>query len=96
MIDPLTMIFPGRFVDIANELNGFIGYSFQNLEKLLPDWFSAFISPLKHRGGNPSRLSNGDLELIEVLKRQKPFITHAEVMDCLYDCGDLPFGTLLQ
>ena len=48
------------------------------------------LSPLKHRGGNPSRLSNGDLQLIEVLKRQKPSITHAEVMDCLYDCGDLP------
>ena len=36
--DPLTMIFSGRFVDIANELN--VGYSFENLEKLPRDWFS--------------------------------------------------------
>ena len=88
--DPLTMIFPGRFVDIANELN----VSLATVSKIWKNYCeTGSLSPLKHRGGNPSRLSNGDLELIEVLKRQKPSITHAEVMDCLHDCGDLPFGT---
>ena len=88
------MIFPGRFVDIANELN----VSSATVSKIWKSYCQtgSQLSPLKHRGGNPSRLSNGDLQLIEVLKRQKPSITHAEVMDCLYDCGDLPFGTLLQ
>ena len=86
------MIFPGRFVDIANELNvSSATCSFQNLEKLLPDWFSA--QPIEAQRRKSQSFIYGDLELIEVLKRQKPSITHAEVMDCLYDCGDLPFGT---
>ncbi|XP_068704531.1 uncharacterized protein [Montipora foliosa] len=88
--DPLTMIFPGRFVDIANELN----VSLATVSKISKNYSkTGSLSPLKHRGGNPSHLSNGDLELIEVLKRQKPSITHAEVMDCFYDCGKIPFGT---
>ena len=88
--DPLTMIFPGRFVDIANELN----VSSATVSEICKHYCETdSLSPLKHRGGKPSRLSNGDLELIEVLKRQKPSITYAEVMDCLYDCGDLPYRT---
>ena len=37
--DPLTMIFPGRFVDIANELNVSSATVSKIWKKLLRDWF---------------------------------------------------------
>ena len=61
--DSLTMIFPGRFVDIANELN----VSSATVSKIWKNYReTGSLSPLKHRGGNPSRLSNGDLELLTI------------------------------
>ena len=64
-------------MDIANELN----VSSATVSKIWKNYCeTGSLSPLKHRGGNPSHLSIGDLELIEVLKRQKPSITRAEVM----------------
>ena len=57
------MIFPGRFVDIANELN----VSSATVSKIWKNYReTGSLSPLKHRGGNPSRLSNGDLELLTI------------------------------
>ena len=83
------MIYPGRYVDIANELK----VSSAVVAKIWKNYCeSGTLSPIKHGEGNPSRLSEGDLQLIEVLKRQKPSISYAEVLDCLYDCGDLPHG----
>ena len=67
--DPLTMIYPGRYVDIANELK----VSSAVVAKIWKNYCeSGTLSPIKHGEGNPSRLSEGDLQLIEVLKRQKP------------------------
>ena len=88
------MIFPGRFVDIANELN----VSSATVSKIWKSYYQtgSQLSPFEAQRRKSYSFIYGDLELIEVLKRQKPSITHAEVMDCLYDCGDLPFGTLLQ
>ena len=54
--DPLTMIFPGRFVDIANELN----VSSATVSKIWKNYCeTGSLSPLKHRGGNLSRLLLG-------------------------------------
>jgi hypothetical protein len=35
---------------------------------------------------------HGNLELIEVLKRQKPSITYSEIEDTLLEIGNLPLG----
>ena len=48
------------------------------------------LSPLKHGGGNKSGFSDGDLKLIEVLKRNKPTISYSEVENILIEVGDLP------
>ena len=42
-------------------------------------------------GGDIS-LSDGDLQLIEVLKRGKPSTTYSELTQCLYKFGELPEG----
>ena len=52
------------------------------------------ISPKKNTGGNPSHLSQGDLQYIEFLKQQRPSITYDEIIQQLYEFGDLPYGTI--
>ena len=39
-------------------------------------------------GGNKSGLSEGDLQLIEVVKRHKPSTTYAELADILLEVGE--------
>ena len=64
--DTLTMIFPCRFVDIGNGLN----VSSATVSKIWKNHCkTGSLSPFKHRGGNPSHLSNGDLELIGPLTK---------------------------
>lgn len=63
--DPLTMTFPGRFVDIANELN----VSLAAVSKIWKHYCkTGTLSPLKHRGRNPSHLSNGHLNSLKSSK----------------------------
>ena len=52
------------------------------------------ISPNRNYRGRPCHLSYGDLCLIETLKREKPTISYDEVLQHLYEFGDLPFGTV--
>ena len=51
------------------------------------------LSPLKHGGRNKSGLSDGDLQLIEVLKRNKPSISYSEIENIFIEVGDLPLGS---
>lgn len=48
------------------------------------------FSPNKNFVGRPSHLSYGDLCFIEALKREKPTISYDEIMEKLYEFGDLP------
>ena len=85
----VTGYFPGRFVDIANELN----LSSAVVSKIWKQFYETnSLSPLKHGGGNKSGLSDGDLHLIEVIKRQRPSISYSELEDILFEVGDLPCG----
>ena len=67
--------FPARYVDITNELN----LSPQGVSKILKQFVEMkSLSLLKHGGGSKSSLS-GDLQLIEVLKRNKPLISYSKI-----------------
>ena len=82
--------FPAGYVDITNELN----LSPQVVSKIWKQFAQMkSLSPLKHGGGNKSGLSDGDLQLIEVLKRNKPSISYSEIENILIEVGDLPLGS---
>jgi len=52
------------------------------------------IDPKKNiRGGNPSSLSQGDLELIEALKNERPTCSLKEIHEKLEEFGNIPNGT---
>ena len=44
----------------------------------------------------PSNLSYGDLCMIEALKREKPSVSYEEILEKLYEFGDLPYGTVFK
>ena len=52
------------------------------------------LSPKTNFRGRPSNLSYGDLCLIEALKRDKLSISYEEILEKLYEFGDLPYGTV--
>jgi transposase len=52
------------------------------------------ISPKKNRGGNPSHLSQGDLQYDKFFKKQRPSISYNEIIEQLNEFGDLPYGTM--
>lgn len=85
-----TGIFPGKYTDIARSL-GLSSTVVSNFWKRYCQEGS--ISPKKNTGGNPSHLSQGDLQYVEFLKQQKPSITYDEIIQQLYEFGDLPYGT---
>ena len=88
--NPETGFFPGKFVDIARPL----GVSSAVVSKIWKRyWQDKTISPKPNTGGNPSHLSEGDLHYIEFLKRQRPSISYNEILQQLYEFGDLPYGT---
>ena len=86
-----TGIFPGKYIDIARSL-GVSSAVVSNIWKRYCQ--DGSISPKKNTGGNPSHLSQGDLPYIEFLKQQKPSITYDEIIQQLYEFGDLPYGTI--
>ena len=88
--DPESGNFPGKFVNIARSL-GITSAAVSQIWKRYCTEGS--IDPLPHSGGKPSHLSEGDLQYIEFLKRQRPSITYKEIMQNLYEFGDLPYGT---
>ena len=88
--NPETGVFPGRFIDIARPL----GVSSAVVSKIWKRyWQDKTVDPKPNTGGNPSHLSDGDLHYIEFLKQQKPSITYNEILQKLYEFGDLPHGT---
>ena len=86
--DKTTGSFPGKFIDIANEFK----VSTSTVSKIWRQYCESNVLDPMHGGGNRRSLSDGDLQFIEVLKRQRPSITYSEILDCLRDLGDLPEG----
>ncbi len=86
--DKNTEIFPGKFIDIANEFK----VSASTVSKIWRQYCVSNELVPRHEGGNRRSLSDGDLQFIEILKRQRPTITYSEILDCLHEFGDLPEG----
>ena len=86
--DKHTGIFLGRFTDVADKL----GVTTATVSKVWEQYCMTNDLAPKHGGGNRRSLSDGDLQLIEVLKRSKPSTTYSELTQCLYEFGDLPEG----
>ncbi len=87
--DKGTGIFTGSLVEVANKFK----VSNASVSKLWRQYCETGNFQPKHGGGNRRSLSDGDIQLIEVLKTQKPSITYSEIMECLYEFGDLPEGS---
>ena len=87
--DKDTGFFMGSFVDVANKFE----VSNATVSKLWRQYCETENLQPRHGGGNRRSLSDGDIQLIEVLKTQKPSITYSEIMECLYEFGDLPEGS---
>ena len=88
--DPLTGVFPGTYTGVANT-SWVSSVTVSNIWKRYCQ--DGTISPRKNGGGNPSHLSEGDLQYIEFLKQQQPSISYNEIMEKLHEFGDLPYGT---
>ena len=81
--DKHTGIFLGRFTDVADKL----GVTTATVSKVWEQYCMTNDLAPKHGGGNRRSLSDGDLQLIEVLKRSKPSTTYSELTQCLYEFG---------
>ena len=49
--------------------------------------------PRWHGGGRNSNLTQGDLQLIETIKREMPTLSLREIYDGFIEFGDIPKGT---
>ena len=49
--------------------------------------------PRQHGGGKNSNLTQGHLQLIETIKRERPTLSLREIYDGLTEFGDIPKGT---
>ena len=49
-----------------------------------------------HGGGNTSNLTQGDLQFIETVKRERPTLSLREIYDGLNEFGDIPNGTSIS
>ena len=49
--------------------------------------------PRRHGGGRNIDLTQGDLHLIETIKRERPTLSLREIYDGLTEFGDIPKGT---
>lgn len=89
--DPATGVFTGRFTDVARSVNVSSAVVSNIWKKFCAE---GKISPKKKSGGHPSHLSDGDLQLIEFLKKSKPSTTYEEIIRDLHEYGDLPYGSV--
>ena len=88
-----TGYFPGRFSDVANHFR--VSRScVENLWRRLHK--DRTIEPKRHGGGNPIRLTDGDLQLIETWKKARPTSSLREIYDGLNEFGDIPNGTSIS
>jgi transposase len=83
----ITGYFPGTFQAVAQKFR-VARSTVRKIWRLYCDSFRE--DPLPKGGGNPSNLSQADLELIEVLKREKGSITLKEIyqeLEVIGECG---------
>ena len=88
-VDLAAGVFYGKFTNIARSLNVSSAVVSRVWKRFCTE---GTASPKKNNGGHPSHLSQGDLQLIEHLKRCKPSITHTEIIHELSEFGELPYG----
>ena len=85
----------GQFNSSYSAIARSVGVSHVTVAKVWKQFCSTrSLSPKKNSIARPSHLSYGDLCLIEALKREKPTISYDEILEQLYEFGDLPFGTV--
>lgn len=85
----------GQFNSSYSAIARSVGVSHVTVAKVWKQFCSTrSLSPKKNPIARPSHLSYGDLCLIEALKREKPTISYDEILEQLYEFGDLPFGTV--
>ena len=88
--DTTTGYFPGRFSDVANSFK-VSRCCVENVWRRLHT--AGTVEPRKHAGGNPSNLTQGDLQFIETCKIARPTSSLREIFDGLNEFGDIPNGT---
>ena len=85
-----TGYFPGKFSDVANAFK----VSRTTVENI---WQRLYMErtnePRQHGGGKNSNLTQGDLQLTETIKRERPTLSPREIYDGLTEFGDIPKGT---
>ena len=91
--DVNTGYFPGRFSDVANNMK----VARSCVEKVWKRLHTErTVQPKQHGGGNPSNLTQGDLQLIETWKKAGPTSSLREIHDVVNEFGDIPNGTSIS
>ena len=85
--DIYTGYFPGNFEDVENAFK-VSRNTVINLRQRLHTEHT--IEPRRNGGGNNSRLSQGDLQFIETVKRARPTSSLREIYHSLNEFGDIP------
>ena len=88
-----TGYFPGRLEDVAKRFK-VSSSCVENLWGCLSR--ERTIEPRRHGGGNPTNLTQGDLQLIETCKKTRPSSSLKEIQDVLNEFGDIPNGTSIS
>ena len=91
--DQLSGYFPGNFRNVADK--------FKVSNSTVTNIWTNFIrtnniNPVPKKGGNPSHLTDGDLQLIETLVVANPTITQKEILSNLEQFGDVFGGTSIS
>jgi len=89
--DVVSGYFPGQFSDVANSLK-VSRETVKNIWKRLHS--DGTIDPRRGiGGGNPLSLTQGDLQLVEIMKNDRPTCSLKEIHEGLEEFGDIPNGT---
>ena len=88
-VDLAAGVFYGKFTNIARSLNVSSAVVSRVWKRFCTE---GIASPKKSNGEHPSHLPQGDLQLIEHLKRCKHSITHTEIIHELSEFSELPYG----
>ena len=85
-----TGYFPGKFSDVANAFK-VSRTTVKNIWQRLH--MERTNEPRQHGGGKNNNLTQGDLQLINTVKRERPTLSLREIYDGLTEFGDIPEGT---
>ena len=67
------------------------------MEKVTKRWQTEHtVQPKQHGGGNPSNLTQSDLQLIETWKKATPTLSSREIHDVVNEFGNIPHGTSIS